>query len=77
MADDQYSHDFKFEVDGSFIRGECEFNSDEITTMRIVSEDISQPLKLDVLDQFVRWMRKNETIAHEHGGVSNIKIKKK
>lgn len=67
MVDNTFTHDFKFEVNGTFLRGECEFNSDGEASLRFVcpsqSTSVSIPLPLETLRHFNELM---ELIEHIH-----------
>jgi len=47
---DQYTHTFKFEINGNFIRGEAEFNTDSKASFKMT--EWSEPLDDFVLDYF-------------------------
>ena len=61
MATDQYSHTFKFEVEGAFARGECEFNTDGIATFKF--DELSEPIPMRTMEWFLEFM---EFIKYMH-----------
>ncbi len=80
MPEEQYTHTFKFEIDGSFIRGEAEFNTDGKASYKIEPEGLSQPLPDYVLRYFQEIMDIMVKIAHttEEGlSIKKIVIKEK
>jgi len=75
MPIDQFTHTFKFEInkDGSdFIKGECEFDTDEKASYKI--ESTSEPLNHPTLGYFMELMALIRKIYEENGGVKNIKV---
>lgn len=67
MALDPYSHTFKFEINGTFIRGECEFNTDGEASFKLdTPESASQPLPLETLKHFTELMQLIKDI-HDEG----------
>ncbi len=70
-----FTHTFKYEPDGEFIRGEVEFNKDGITTFKM--DEWSIPLTLDSLEDFVELMRKTHDIYESTRGIQKIIIKEK
>ena len=75
MPSDPYTHDFKFEIDGSFIRGEAEFNTDGKASFRI--SEWSQPLSLDVLKAFCNAMDWTKKTFETNGEIKKLIIKEK
>ncbi len=78
MPPDQYSHTIKFEIDGSFMRGEAEFNTDGIASYKL--DEWSEPLPDYTLAYFQEIMDILKRIAHtgEEGlDIKKIIIKKK
>lgn len=81
---DPYTHTFKFEINGSFIRGECEFNTDGEASFKLdTPKSASQPLPLETIKHFTELM---ELIKHIHDEskskdkvteIKNITIEKK
>lgn len=55
MAVDQYTHNFKVEVNGSFMRGECEFNRDGEASFKF--KEMSEPLH-DLTMEFFNTLMK-------------------
>lgn len=51
---DQYTHTFKFEVEGAFARGECEFNTDGEASFKF--DELSQPIPRKVMKWFGELM---------------------
>jgi len=51
---DQYTHTFKFEVEGAFARGECEFNTDGEASFKF--DELSEPIPHRVMNWFVKLM---------------------
>ena len=84
MALDPYTHTFKFEINDTFIRGECEFNTDGEASFKLdTPESASQPLPLETIKHFTELM---ELIKHIHDEgkakdkevkISNITIQRK
>jgi len=73
---DPYTHEFKYEVNGSFIRGEVEFDTDNKATFKIT--EWSQPLPLETLQDFCDVMERIKGIYdNENDNVKKIIIKKK
>jgi len=72
---DIYTHDFKFELDGVFIRGEAEFNTDGKASFRMT--EWSEPLPLETIKEFRKLMEQVKGIYTEDGGVKKILIKEK
>lgn len=73
-----YTHNFKFEIDGSFMRGEAEFNEDGEASYKLA--EWSEPLPDYVLKYFREIMGIVKRIAHstEEGLViKKITIRKK
>jgi hypothetical protein len=76
MTQDQYTHEFKFEVNGAFIRGQCEFNTDEKVSFKIT--EWSQPLAATLLDDFSDLFGKVKAIFDKNDEkVTKITIKEK
>ena len=77
---DQYTHTIKFEIDGSFMRGEAEFNSDGRASYKFDAEGLSQPLPDYTMRYFQELMDIMVKITHttEEGlEIKKIVIKKK
>ncbi len=76
MAADQYTHNFKFEVNGAFARGECEFNTDGEASYKF--EELSEPIPHAMMKWFAKHMELVKKI-HDEGGeeIKKIIIKKK
>ena len=75
---EQYTHTFKFEIDGSFMRGDAEFNEDGEASFKI--EEWSEPLPDYVLKYFREIVDIMKRIAHstEEGlDIKKIVIRKK
>ena len=72
---DPYTHEFKFEVDNSFIYGEVEFNTDGKVSFKI--ENTSIPLPKEILNEFVKLMEMVQSIYKTEGEVKKIVIKKR
>ena len=72
---DQYTHDFKFELEGSFINWEVEFNSDGKASFKMT--EWSEPLSLDVLTEFKKLMTMIKEFYMSNHGVKKILIKEK
>ena len=70
-----YTHDFKYEVGGQFIRGEIEFNQDGITTLHVT--EWSDPLEIKRLEDFVKWVEKCHELVESGVPVSRIIFKLK
>ena len=68
---DQYTHEFKFEVNGSFVRGECEFDTDGEASFRF--DELSQPLPLKTIKQFQDLMEMIKGIHDDSGEGAIIK----
>jgi len=75
MVVDPYTHTFKFELDGVFIRGEVEFNTDGKASFKMT--EWSEPLPLDTLGEFKKLMTQIKNIYTANGGVKKIIIKEK
>lgn len=75
MPIDPFTHIFKYEPDGEFIRGEVEFNQDGITSFKV--SEWSEPLKLETLQEFVDLMRNTHEIYETTRGIKKIIIKEK
>jgi len=76
MSSDQYTHQFKYEVNGIFIRGECEFNTDEKASFKVT--EWSQPIPLAAMADFIDVMEKVKAIyVNNNDIVKKIIIKEK
>lgn len=75
MAVDPYTHTFKFELNGTFIRGEAEFNTDGKASFKM--DEWSEPLGLEVIGEFRKLMKQIKGIYESNGGIKKIIIKKK
>ena len=81
MPVDLFTHTFKFEINDTFLRGECEFNTDGEASIKFVcpsqSTSVSVPLPLETLRHFNELMELIEHI-HEEGKKkgSEVKIKR-
>ena len=76
MPEDPYTHTFKFALgDGSFIEGDCEFNTDGKASFKM--DSWSEPIPLETIDDFqeLMWLVKN--IFENSSGVKKIVIKEK
>ena len=73
--DDPYTHEFKFELDGNFINGEVEFNTDGKVSFKINAW--SEPLPIEILNQFSELMAMLKKIYENEGDIKKISIKKK
>ena len=72
---DQYTHIIKFEIDGSFIRGEAEFDTDGKASFRM--DEWSEPISLVIIQKFEHIMAKIKELYDEDIEVKKIVIKKK
>lgn len=72
---DPYTHEFKFETDGQYLRGEIEYNTDEKTTYRV--NEMSHTMYGDLLDLFKEFIMLSEKIFRTVGELKVIRIKKK
>lgn len=71
---DQYTHEFKFQVNGSFINGDCEFDTDDKASFKIT--EWSQPLPATLLDDFSDLFGKIKSIYDKNGEkITKILIK--
>jgi len=78
MADDIYTHNFKFYIGKNGenrIEGDCEFDSDQKMTFSI--QDTSDPLPVETLTSFNELMNLIKKIYDDSGGVDRIIIKNK
>lgn len=78
---DKYTHTVKFEVNGSFIKGECGFGNDIKTpkrsSIKIDPEGISQPLSFEILNKFGKWIEAMKSLDNDYGGIKEITVKLK
>lgn len=73
---DQYSHEFKYEVNGIFIRGECEFDTDEKASFKV--KEWSEPIPLTAIQDFCDVMERVKGIYDNNdNNVKKIVIKQK
>ena len=77
---DLFTHRFVFEVDGSSIKGECEFNTDGVSTFGI--NDSSEQIDQRLVEYFQEFLALAEELdakfkMPEGGGLKNMIIKKK
>ncbi len=72
--EDQYTHNYKFESNGKWMHGECEFNTDGEASYKMTQN--SEPLPSHVLDHFQEIMKLAKKIHDEDGSVK-ILIKPK
>lgn len=73
---DNYTHEFKYEVNGVFIRGECEFDTDEKASFKVT--EWSQPIPLTTMADFLKVMELIKDIYDKNDNtVKKIIIKKK
>ena len=73
---DTYTHTFKFYLgDGSFIDGECEFNTDGKASFKI--KTWSEPLPLETLQEFENVVEMIKDIYTSNGGIKKIVFKEK
>ena len=75
MPVDPYSHIFKFELNGTFIRGEAEFNTDGKASFKMT--EWSEPLPLETLHEFKELMEHIKRIYESSNGVKKIIIREK
>ena len=68
---DPYTHIFKFEINGSHIRGEVEFNTDGKVSIK--PEEWSQPIQREHLDYFSELLELIRDIVHTGGENSRVK----
>lgn len=61
---DMYTHLFKFKVNGAFIEGEAEFNSDDKASFKMTKW--SEPIPLDSIGQFEELMELIKKIYKSH-----------
>lgn len=69
MPIDPYTHDFRFEIGGQFIRGEVEFDTDK--KMSFSMKEWSTPLDADNLEKFNKFM---DLLKIFFEGVGEIKV---
>ena len=78
MPVDPFTHTFKFDINGSFIRGEAEFNTDGKASFKM--DEWSIPLSREVLSHFINLIELLKKI-YESGGTESeinlIRFKKK
>ena len=72
---DLYTHEFKFDIEGNFITGEVEFDTDDKVSFKMLTW--SQPLSLDIMGKFNELMTLMGKIYNENGAIKKIIIKKK
>jgi hypothetical protein len=80
MPTDIFTHTFKFEINGSSITGECEFNTDGETSFKLT--DTSDAIRLDIFSDFTKLFQMIEDMNEKYklpegNGVNKIIIKKK
>ena len=77
MAIDPYTHKFDFTVNGQFIRGELELNTDKKMSLKVT--EWSQPLMKDEMEYFLDIIEQARAIMElsEEGEITKILIKKK
>ena len=76
MALDPYTHKFEFALgDGSFIEGDCEFNSDGKASFKM--NTWSEPIPLETIEEFEELMWMVKRIFEHNSGVKKILVKEK
>ena len=66
---DSFTHRFNFRVGDTFIRGECEFNTDQKASVWI--KESSNPLPTSLLKSFYEHIESCKNIYEEHGGTTD------
>lgn len=75
MPEEIYTHEFNFEIDGQYLRGELEFNTDGKTTAKI--HQMTPMLYLDTISAFKEFVDVATKIYNDNHGFTTLRIKKK
>ena len=60
---DFYTHKFVFKLDGNYIKGDIEFNTDDVASFHI--KEISEPMNADILKSFYEYVVWCKGVYHE------------
>jgi len=74
---DQYTHNFVFSTSdgGKFLKGECEFNTDNKLSFKFNS--FSEPISEDTIGLFTEFMGLCHKIFNSEEGIVKLSINKK